>query len=192
MTRGDAGQLSQVFDSWPRTRHHLVTLACASSVNRLGIHIVGTNGLGSPTVLLDGVPDAHRQGYAGAGQGRFLKAALTRDHIVGAEPHRLAPSASTPRSYRYLGLAGSSTTDKDEIAKLGDELPVVERAQLRLIDWRFVKLEAVEVTSHREVSLTHAVQELLETQWAKFKENTVREKYMKKPKAMARQTDCCF
>ena len=35
-------------------------------------------------------------------------------------------------------------------------------------------------------------QELLEKQWVTFKENTVREKYMKKPKAMARQTNCCF
>ena len=58
---------------------------------------------------------------------------------------------------RQMGLAGSSTADKDEIAKLGDELPFVERTQLCLIDRRFVKLEAVEVALHREVSLAHAV-----------------------------------
>ena len=58
---------------------------------------------------------------------------------------------------RQMGFAGSSTADKDEIAKLGDELPFVERTQLCLIDRGFVKLEAVEVALQGEVSLAHAV-----------------------------------
>ena len=58
---------------------------------------------------------------------------------------------------RQMGLAGARTADKDEIAKLGDELPFIERAQLCLINPGFAKLEAPKVTLQGEVSLTHAV-----------------------------------